>query len=153
MKKSAIVAVLGLSVASALSVGCALNQDDAVFTAGREGTSPAIYVTFKRTPSAELLGVLKIVCKDDGACVLNLMKQRVPNFSFAGFGQAEYNEALNPKYGNQAKAAINAVQSVNAPAACVRVTIWKEIGWGIYTHARWSAINNSDCRNGGSLLK
>jgi hypothetical protein len=149
MKKKVLVGLLG---AAALSVGCALNQDDAVFTAGREGASPAIYVTFKRTPSAQLLGVLKLVCKDDGACVLNLMKQKVPTFSYAGFGQAEYNEALDPKYGAQARAAISAVQSVNAPAACVRVTIWKEIGWGIYTHARWSAINNSDCRNGGDLM-
>ncbi|HEY6557034.1 MAG TPA: hypothetical protein VI072_07160 [Polyangiaceae bacterium] len=151
MKKKALVAVLGMSVLSALSVGCALNQEDAVFTAGREGSWPAIYVTFKRTPSAQLLGVLKIICKDDGACVLNLMKQSVPNFSYAGFGQAEYNEALNSKYASQARAAISAVQSVNAPAACVRVTIWKEVGWGVYTHARWSAINNGDCRNGGSL--
>ena len=143
MKKYSMILALGVA---ASSVGCDLNQDDYTLSGGN-----GIYVTLKKTPSAQLLLVLKAICKDDGACVMNLMRAKNPTFSIGGFGQAEYNEALDNKYAGQLKNAINAVQSVNAPAACVRVHIWKVLWPFLETHAEWYATNEN-CYDGGNIL-
>jgi hypothetical protein len=147
MKKRAVLGILGVA---AVSVGCSLSLDDFALSFGHEGAWPATYITFKKTPSAQLLLALKVLCNNDGACVLSEMKKRKPSFGIAGWGQAEYDEALAPQYGDQIRDAINAVRSVNEPAACVRVALWKSVGWGVYTNVRWYATNDN-CEGGGDL--
>ena len=150
MKKSALLCILGLSTFCA---GCDMSLDDAVISPGLEGGLPALYVTFKKTPSAQLLLLLKAVCGDKGGCVLDFMKQKKPNFDVHGFGQAEYDVALDGGHANDIRNAISGVQSVNVPVGCVRLKMWKSYNfpWGIDTHAKWSHTH-ANCEPGGNIL-
>jgi hypothetical protein len=140
---------LALLAITALTAGCELVDGDVAVSGGE-----AVYVTFKKTPSAQLLIVKNLLCGGDGACVLDVMRAFKPTYCIVEIlgrciGQAEYDEVLHPKHAGDIAAAIDAVQSVNTPAACVRVKVWKTLPF-LETRAKWYATNDN-CHAGGNL--
>jgi hypothetical protein len=149
-----IVPLIGIAIA-----GCSVNTDDVTVTPGT-----AIYVTAKRTPSDQLLWLKNAACAGSGSCMLSVMKLFKPTFSLftihipllnkdISVGQAEYDEILNTKRGDEFAAALDGVLRSKD---CIRVKFWKSVGgslWDpkIYDHAEWSHTSK-DCFTGGNLL-